>query len=60
LANTLRAMPNTHARAVPRAGSKVAKLVIALRNVSEVRSATVCGSALRRAKNAVTAPTCDR
>jgi hypothetical protein len=43
-------MPNTQARAVPLRGSKVAKDVIAWTKVSAVRSATVCGSALRRAK----------
>jgi len=43
-------MPNTQARAVPLPGSKDPKLVIAVTNVSAVRSATTCGSALRRAK----------
>lgn len=48
-------MPKTQARAVPLRGSKVLKEVITWTNVSAVRSATVCGSALRRAKYAVTA-----
>jgi hypothetical protein len=43
-------MPNTQARGVPLRGSKVANDVIAWTKVSAVRSATVCGSALRRAK----------
>ncbi|HEX4062885.1 MAG TPA: hypothetical protein VHY58_17860 [Streptosporangiaceae bacterium] len=43
-------MPNTQARAVPLRGSKVPKEVIAAVNVSAVRSATACGSVLRRAK----------
>ena len=50
-------MPNTHARAVPLRGSKDAKPVITATNVSAVRSATSCGSAVRRAKYAVTAST---
>src|SRR6266487_2619039 len=49
-------MPNTQARAVPLPGSKLLKEMITWTNVSAVRSATACGSALRRAKNAVTAP----
>jgi hypothetical protein len=53
-------MPNTHARAVPLPGSKVAREVITATNVSAVRSATACGSAVRRAKNAVTASTLAR
>src|SRR5215469_15327152 len=50
-------MPNTQARGVPLRGSKVANDVIAAAKVSAVRSATVCGSVLRRAKYAVTAAT---
>ena len=50
-------MPKIQARVVPLRGSKVAKEVITLTNVSAVRSPTVCGSALRRAKYAVTAST---
>ena len=49
-AYTCRAIPNTRARAVPRPGSNDPKLVIAVTKVSAVRSATTCGSALRRAK----------
>ncbi|MCK2244792.1 hypothetical protein MZC64_43815 [Crossiella sp. S99.2] len=47
-------MPGNQSRAVPLAGSKVRKEVIACAKVSEVRSATVCRSVVRRAKNAVT------
>ena len=50
-------MPNTQARGVPFRGSKEQKPVIAATKVSAVRSATTCGSALRRAKYAVTAST---
>ena len=46
----VRAMPNSHARSDPRRGSNPAKPSIARTNVSEVRSATVCGSPHRRAK----------
>src|ERR1700722_2703505 len=50
-------MPNTQARAVPLRGSKDPKWVITATNVSAVRSATSCGSAVRRAKYALTAST---
>src|ERR1700761_8359737 len=53
-------MPNTQARPVPWTGSNDPKLVIAATKVSAVRSATTCGSPLRRAKYAVTASTLAR
>jgi len=53
-------MPNTQARTVPLRGSKDSKEVITATNVSAVRSATTCGSALRLAKYAVTASTLAR
>jgi hypothetical protein len=56
----LAAIPNTHARPDPRFGSKPPNPVAARTNVSEVRSATVCGSPQRRAKYAVTALALER
>lgn len=46
--------PDDGARPVPRSGSKDPKEAMASTKVSAVRSATMCGSALRRAKYAVT------